>query len=294
MSSPIPVILKRPASWLREMVRFVVLHAPGDARWAARHRATARPAVADRVVVSLTTIPDRIDRIRPTLLSLLDQTRRPDAIVLNLPDHAHREQRHYEIPPFLDHLDAVERVACGEDRGPATKILPTLERELDPDTRIIVLDDDQVYPRNLVETLVAWSERLPDAAVGSRGFAIPAGFDIANRDTIYGTHVDEPRRVEIMQGSAGFLVRRRFFDERVFDYSTAPPEAFFVDDVWLAGHLARAGVDRYVVPFDNCFSRVASWSARRSLSLWTRENASGTNDAVLYRYFEDAWKDVDR
>lgn len=293
MPSPIPLIPKRPGSWLREMLRFVALHAPGADRWTARHRRAVRVACADRVVVSLTTIPDRIDRIRPTLHSLLDQTRRPDAIVLNLPEHARRERRHYVIPPWLEALDAVERVGCGEDRGPATKLLPTLERETSPDTRIIVLDDDQVYPRTLVETLVAWSDRLPEAAVCSRGFRIPAGFDIENRDTLYGTHLDAPERIEIMQGSAGFLVRRRFFDDRVFDYSAAPREAFFVDDVWFAGQLARAGVDRYVVPFDNVFSRLATWSARRSLSLWTRENADGTNDAVLYRFFQDAWKAVD-
>lgn len=293
MPSPIPLIAKRPVSWLREMVRFAALHAPGSERIAARHRATPRVECADRVVVSLTTIPDRIDRIRPTLHSLLDQTRRPDAIVLNLPEHARREARHYVIPPFLETLGAVERVPCGEDRGPATKLLPTLEREREPDTRIIVLDDDQVYPRTLVENLVAWSDRLAEAAVCSRGFRIPAGFDIENRDTLYGTHLAEPARVEIMQGSAGFLVRRRFFDDRVFDYEGAPPEAFFVDDVWFAGQLARAGVDRYVVPFDNVFSRLATWSARRSLSLWTRENAGGENDAVLYRHFQDDWKQID-
>lgn len=286
-------MFRRPLTWLREMLRFPALHYRSAAHYRARHRETPRVVTPDRVVVSLTTIPDRIQHIGPTLCSLLDQTRRPDAIVLNLPSHARREDRTYEIPPFLESLDVVERIDCGEDRGPATKLLPTLERETDPDTRIIVLDDDQVYPHNMVETLVSWSDRLPDAAVCSRGFRIPAGFDIENRDTLYGTHLHEPARIEIMQGSAGFLVRPRFFDESVFDYSDAPPEAFFVDDVWLAGHLARAGVDRYVVPFDGCYSRIATWTARRSLSLWTRENADGSNDSVLYRYFADAWKAVD-
>lgn len=287
------LMFSRPLSWIRELLRFVALHWLPSSRYRARHAATPRVSTPDRVVISLTTIPDRIAHIGPTLHSLLDQSRRPDTIVLNLPSHARREDRTYVIPPFLEELDGVERVDCGEDRGPATKLLPTLERETAPDTRIIVLDDDQVYPRNLVETLVAWSDRLPDAAVCSRGFRIPADFDIENRDTLYGTHLGEPARIEIMQGSAGFLVRRRFFDDRVFDYSEAPPEAFFVDDVWLAGCLARAGVDRYVVPFDGCYSRIATWTARSSLSLWTRENADGSNDAVLYRYFRDAWKAVD-
>ena len=286
-------ILLRPVRAAYELSRFVALHALPTPLWRARQLAAPRVECGDRVVVSLTTIPDRIARIAPTLHSLLDQTRRPDAIVLNLPSRARREARHYVLPDFLAALDAVTRVDCGEDRGPATKLLPTLERERDPDTRILVVDDDQVYPPRFVETLVAWSERLPDSAVCARGFAIPAGFDIANRNTLYGTHLAVPERVEIMQGSSGFLVRRRFFDARVFDYSEAPPEAFFVDDVWFAGQLARAGVDRFVVPFDDCFSRMATWTARKSLSLWTRENADGSNDAVLYRHFRGVWKAID-
>ena len=38
--------------------------------------------------------------------------------------------------------------------GPATKLIPTLEVETDPDTIIVVIDDDTVYPRHLLESIV--------------------------------------------------------------------------------------------------------------------------------------------
>jgi hypothetical protein len=287
------LIIRRPLSWASELCRFAALHVLPSQVFIRRFEAAPRPSTPARVVVSLTTIPDRISKIRPTLNSLLDQSRRPDAICLNLPSHARRERRDYDIPEFLNEIPQVERIDCGEDRGPGTKLLPTLEREKEPDTRIIVVDDDQIYPRNLVETLVAASDAMPNAAVGSRGFAIPAGYDIEKRNTHYGTHLSGAEPVEIMQGSAGFLVRRRFLTPALFDYSDAPPESFFVDDVWVAGHLARNGVPRFIVPFDNCYSRIATWSSRGSLSLWHHENQDGRNDEILYRYFADDWQLVD-
>ena len=46
------------------------------------------PAPVDpfRVVVSLSTLPDRIPNLQPTIESVINQTRSPDEIVLALPD----------------------------------------------------------------------------------------------------------------------------------------------------------------------------------------------------------------
>lgn len=284
------LMFKRPLSWIRELVRYVEVHLRPARVFVRRHAAAPRCDVKDRVVVSLTTIPDRLVHIRPTLHSLLDQSRRPDAIQLNLPTESRREGRGYQIPAFFADYGPIEIVRCDRDWGPATKALPTLQRETAPDTRIVITDDDQVYPRNLIETLVQASEQFPDAVVCSRGFRIPPGLDINLRNTLYGTHLAEAEPIEIVQGSAGYLVRPRFFTRDVFDYGAAPDEAFFQDDIWLCGHLAGRGVDRLVVPFDNCYSRIDNWSARNTLSLWGRENQSGHVDRTMLGYFSDAWR----
>ena len=287
------LVFKRPISWIREQLRYLELHSSATEKLVRRHESAERCGVADQVVVSLTTIPDRLANIRPTLNSLLDQSRRPDAIFLNLPDESRREGREYEIPAFFKDYRPVEIVRCGRDWGPATKVLPTLERVTAPNTRIVVTDDDQIYPHNMIETLVEASEKFPDAVVCSRGFRVPTEFDIHRRDTLYGTHLSHEVPVEIVQGSAGYLVKPRFFNEQIFDYSLAPKEAFFQDDIWLCGHLARLGIDRYVVPFNNCFSRIDNWSTRGSLSLWGSENQSGHVDRTMLKYFADAWLLVD-
>src|SRR5262245_60250965 len=50
------------------------------------------------VIVTLTTLPSRIDRIGPTIKSLLNQTVSPAAIRINLPPASRREGRGYVVP----------------------------------------------------------------------------------------------------------------------------------------------------------------------------------------------------
>jgi len=41
-----------------------------------------------------------------------------------------------------------------EPRGPATKLIPALRAESDPETILITIDDDVFYPPSLVQELV--------------------------------------------------------------------------------------------------------------------------------------------
>ena len=282
--------MKRTSARFGELARAMLLQLPVTAACVRRHERVPRCDVIDRVVVSLTTIPSRIAGIRPTLHSILDQTWRPDAIFLNLPAESRREGRGYEVPLFLSRMPSVEIDRCERDWGPASKYLPTLIREREPDTRIVVVDDDQIYPSDLIETLVAWSERLPEAAVCARGYRVPPDMDQARRTTRYGTRVERPEPVEVMQGASGFLIRRRFAGDSLFDYESAPPEAFYNDDIWLGGHLARAGIGRLVVPFECSYARFERWSARGTRSLSQGENKDNHNNEILYRLFSDSWE----
>ena len=256
-------------------------------------RRVPRGTCSQRVVVSFTTMPDRIRHIEPMLNSMLDQSVRPDAIFLNVPDRSRRTGAEYAIPSQLEQVESLEIRRCGHDWGPATKLIPTLLSETDPDTIIIVVDDDQVYPREMIETFLAHEQNLPDAALCARGFRVPFQMHHPLRNTSYGTKLDAPCEAEIMQGSAGFLVKPRLFTPRLYDYEDAPDAAMMVDDVWIAGNLARNGVRRLVVPFYNVFARIETIGARRTRSLSHNENRDHINNDTMYRYFQDYWKLVD-
>ena len=80
---------------------------------------TSRP----RIVVSLTTIPSRISRIKGVLNSLIEQTEPADAILLAVPQFSRREQSEYRIPAFIAASSAITLLRC-DDWGPATKLIP--------------------------------------------------------------------------------------------------------------------------------------------------------------------------
>jgi hypothetical protein len=65
-----------------------------------------------RLIASLSTVPDRINNLSPTIRSLLRQTRPPDGIVLAIPEFSIREQRPYPVPK-----DVSRCVACFGSAG---------------------------------------------------------------------------------------------------------------------------------------------------------------------------------
>src|SRR5882762_10642007 len=132
-----------------------------------------------RVIASLSTVPDRINNLGPTIRSLLKQTRPPDEIVLAIPEFSIRERRPYVVPKYISRLPRVRVLRCREDWGPATKFIGAIQDELAAgreNTLIMVVDDDRLYPRDALETYLYYSEQLPDAALCFRG-AMPRNLD---------------------------------------------------------------------------------------------------------------------
>ena len=59
-----------------------------------------------RIVISMTTIPSRFNKIAPTLCSILSQTRRVDEIRLNIPYKSLKGDK-YKIPKSILELEYV-------------------------------------------------------------------------------------------------------------------------------------------------------------------------------------------
>ena len=265
-----------------------------DRAWAANpHRSD--------VVVSLTTIPSRLPHLEDTLKSLLRQTLAPREIRLNVPKYSRREQRAYELPERLRELAALRIVEC-EDYGPATKLIPSV-LGLPPDQRVVVVDDDRNYPPNLLEDLVRASDAQPDAAFSFCGWIVPP--DLVHRPAnlytivfirppapVLARRIHRPRRVDVVRGVGGYLVRPRFFDAAaLLDYSGAPEAAFYVDDVWISAHL---DAPKFVIP-----ARYSNYQPRRRKRFYDRTslgwiNSSGAdlaarNNSVVVQHFADRW-----
>ena len=243
-----------------------------------------------RIIASLSTLPDRIAKLGPTLQSLLNQTRPPDEIVLAVPPFSFRQKKAYVIPPALAAISQLQIVRCHRDWGPATKFIPTIQRELAADrggTLVMVVDDDRIYPRDAIETYLHYQEQLPDAALCFRGGEMPRSLDWQDAKLTYGDQIREPRPVAVVTGCGSYLIQPRFFDEALWDYSNAPAGAFFMDDIWISGCLDRRGVKKYVVPGSAMMRTVA-----RQLGTLTLHDVPGgrqpSNNETI-RYFHESW-----
>src|SRR5437667_5936332 len=242
-----------------------------------------------RVIASLSTVPDRINNLRPTIQSLLKQTRPPDEIVLAIPEFSIREQRPYVVPKYISRLPRVRVLRCREDWGPATKFIGAIQDELAAgreNTLIMVVDDDRIYPRDALETYLYYSEQLPNAALCFRGAAMPSTLDWDDANMIYPKDLREPPSVAAITACGSYLLRPRFFDESLWDYSAAPQVAFHIEDIWISGCLNRHGLRRYVVPASAMMRSVLR--QRWTVSLNKIPGRQKLNNEII-AFFRETW-----
>jgi hypothetical protein len=261
-----------------------------QARFIREMLAAERPVDNRRVIASLTTVPDRIDNLEPTIQSLLKQTRPPDEIVLAIPEFSIREQRPYVVPEYVLRLPGVRILRCGKDWGPATKFIPVVQEELAAGrgaSLIMVVDDDRIYPRDALETYLYYCARLPDAALCFRGAAMPRSLDWRDARMIRARELRQPQVTAVMTGCGSYLIQPRFFNESLWNYSNAPNGAFYMDDIWISGWLGRGGVKRYVVPASAMMRSV--WRQRRTLSLHDVPNGRQYHNNETIAFFSDTW-----
>ncbi len=243
-----------------------------------------------RFIVSLSTLPDRIERLGPTIGCLLNQTRPPDEILLVLPKFSVRQNRRYRVPKYLSEFPRLRILPCEKDWGPATKFIPAIQAELAcgrGETLIMAVDDDRIYPRDAIETYLHYSAQLPDAALCFRGGPMPRSLDWRDSKLLFANKIREPRRVAVMTGCGSYLVQPRFFDSSLWDYSGAPPGAFYMDDMWISGWLDRRGVEKYVVPASAIMQNV--FRQFGTMTLHDVPNGRRRNNNETIAFFGASW-----
>ena len=131
--------------------RYIKIHFDSDSEYIKNYKKLKKFNNTDRIVISLTTTPDRIQYIKPVIKSLLDQTVKVDQIVLNIPKLC--KNKPYDIPEELNNMCNI--FTCGKDYGQGTKFIPTILRETSSNTIIIMVDDDYIYGKNFIKTILS-------------------------------------------------------------------------------------------------------------------------------------------
>lgn len=263
---------------------------------------SANPKRSD-IIISLTTLPSRIHKLDITLKSLLMQNLSVECINVYIPAYSKREQAYYTIPERFSLLKNVNFIHSDRDWGPATKFIPALESctERQP---ILVVDDDNFYPATYLSDFEIWSKKMPESTLTGSGWKVPD--DLIDRPTtlfsnirqtpptpLPGTRIQQPRATDIVQGFAGYLIRKSFFNlQELKDYSQTPGAAWFVDDVWISAHCK---VDKVIIPLRRfCFVPLSNSKFYKSTSLARinspTDNPHQRNNTIMIQYFAKKWK----
>tara|TARA_B100000214_G_scaffold140426_1_gene100339 strand:+ start:392 stop:1171 length:780 start_codon:yes stop_codon:yes gene_type:complete len=115
---------------------------------------------SNKYILSLTTIPSRINYIEETIKSLIEQTLKPEKIILNIPKkYSFRFEssidEHVIQKSLNKYIDEIIINYIDEDYGPGTKLLGLIKSniiKLDlKDTYIVLVDDDVKYTPYMLE-----------------------------------------------------------------------------------------------------------------------------------------------
>ena len=152
------------------IIRYFKLHIDSHKSYIEKYKNLNKASANNRVILSFTSTPSKVNKIKPMIKSILDQTVKVDQIVLNLPKN---NNNNYNIPN--EYNDMLNIFYCN-DYGEATKIIPTLLREDNSDTIIILLNDDYIYGKDFIETMIEESNKNDEAIIYDKGILIKTKF----------------------------------------------------------------------------------------------------------------------
>ena len=166
------------------------------------------------IYVSITTIPQRLKNLNKSVDSLLNQTKKPDKIFINIPNKYKRFKeiiKNEEIPKFND--SSVQITRC-EDYGPGTKLLGSID-EINKDSLVILADDDHIYQDYMIEKFYYYYSKAPENA--------------------YSFYVHPLKNFGVGQGADGFAINSNLLNgvEKFYNEVVKTNDDLFIhDDLW--------------------------------------------------------------
>lgn len=198
------------------------------------------PSRSPRVIVSLTSFPARINDVWKTIVSLMNQTRQPDKIVLWLSRDQHPSIE--SLPTNLKKLISYGLdIRLVDNDYKSHKKYFYAYREF-PDDYVLLVDDDIIYPSDTISTLL--DDMSPEKVHCSYGSIVKydsQGEPLSYTDweSVNGTYLGR----EFFFGSGGgTILMPSKLPKDVLDIETALKLCPTADDIWLNGMCRLAGL----------------------------------------------------
>lgn len=240
--------------------------------------------VDNRVVVSLTSFPERIDKTYYAIKSLVKQSVRPRRIVLWLSERQFPDRK---LPPKFERLIpyGLEMRFTYDDLRSHKKYFYMLQ-EQSADELVITFDDDLIYDNRAIERLVTTHREFPDSLVVNRGAFVNV---VANggidRHGYWRLYRDEGVRTEtfnvIPSTGAGCLYPYGVMPTTTFDRTLLHEIAGDSDDIWI-WYNALLSDTSIVKTVKESRELCEIWGSQKK-NLKQTNDAGNANDDVLHR-----------
>lgn len=189
-----------------------------------------------KIIVSLTSFNERMPYITETLTPIFDQTQKPDKIILWLAQ-SQFPTKEKELPHSLLRLKSrgLEIRWC-DDLKPHKKYYFTMLEY--PDDIVITIDDDAIYDKTLIETLMACYKKNPNAVSAMRVHKIlfdDQGLFRPYNEWLkeYPAELHRARMDLIATGVGGVLYPPKCLHAALFNKEDILQTCLFADDMWL-------------------------------------------------------------
>lgn len=189
-----------------------------------------------KVYISLTTYPARIYSAYYAICSILDQTVRPNKVILTLIKDEFSDGEE-SLPAQIRSLKekGIEILWGDENLRPHNKYFYSMQKY--PNASIITIDDDILYPRDTIEKLIYCYKKFPKfiSAFHTDKFAFTNNklSDYSKAIIGYNKEILIPKHSLLAEGYAGVLYPPSILPQEAFNKELIKKYAPIADDIWL-------------------------------------------------------------
>lgn len=183
------------------------------------------------VIVSLTSFPARINNVWKTVLSLKRQSYLPEKIILWLSLEEFPDKK---VPGNLKEMedDFFEIKFFEGNLKPHNKYFQAIKNY--GQYRIITVDDDEYYRKDIIKLLIENAEKYPDSIIANRIMKIPVSHGPLIPYNKWSWRIKKKDDKDLFQlGVGGVLYPPSSLPEDVLDEKAISDLCLLADDIWL-------------------------------------------------------------
>ena len=207
----------------------------------------------NKIIVSLTSFSPRLDKLYVTINTILNQSQKPDRVILYLGDDVEKDKLPSSLLKFQE-LNNLE-IQYVDNLRSHKKYFYALQQF--PEDLIITVDDDLIYHKNMIKKLFESYIRFPDCVntmrthrilYDEKGSALPYA---QWEDTC--KIFDKPSADLFFTSGAGTIFKAAHLSRDVLDKKGFIENCFTADDVWLNFAARKVGtlvVNTAVTPIE--------------------------------------------